>query len=196
MKSRNVQAPYPAPATARYNFKTDHIGADLRSSMQAKPRARRRPDPLAGIWDSEVVPILKAAPDIRPYVVFGEISRRHPEIGLGICRTLERRIRRWQELNDPGPDATFLLRPSPDQWFLTPRLVANFLKSAHQGTLKLPDLPAQTRTHPSISGIIKYCKSGTLQKRSKALLALAVICNIPLRYLASYPISSKPSLYR
>lgn len=34
-------------------------------SQKAAPRERRRPDPLAPYWDTEVVPILKAAPGIR-----------------------------------------------------------------------------------------------------------------------------------
>lgn len=34
-------------------------------SQKQKPRERRRPDPLAAIWDTEVVPILKASPGIR-----------------------------------------------------------------------------------------------------------------------------------
>jgi hypothetical protein len=49
---------------------------------------RRRPDPLAEVWDGEIVPILKSAPGIRAIAVLEEIRRRHPEIGTGIRRTL------------------------------------------------------------------------------------------------------------
>jgi hypothetical protein len=38
------------------------------------------------------VPMLQAAPGIRPVAVFEEICRRHPEIASGVRRTLERRI--------------------------------------------------------------------------------------------------------
>ena len=62
-------------------------------SQKKAPRERRRRDPLAGVWDSEVVPLLKSAPGLRPVAVFDEIRRRHPEIGAGIRRTLERRGR-------------------------------------------------------------------------------------------------------
>ncbi len=42
------------------------IENDLRLPSQKKaPRGRRRPDPLADVWDAEIVPILKAAPGIR-----------------------------------------------------------------------------------------------------------------------------------
>ena len=38
------------------------IEADPRlPSQKKKPRGRRRPDPLAGVWDSEIVPMLEAA---------------------------------------------------------------------------------------------------------------------------------------
>jgi hypothetical protein len=39
------------------------IEADPRLRLQKKPpRGRGRPDPLAGVWDSEIVPMLEAAP--------------------------------------------------------------------------------------------------------------------------------------
>jgi hypothetical protein len=42
------------------------VDADPRlPSQKAAPRARRRLDPLAAIWEADVVPILKAAPGIR-----------------------------------------------------------------------------------------------------------------------------------
>jgi hypothetical protein len=31
-------------------------------SQKRAPRGRRRPDPLAEVWDGEIVPILKSAP--------------------------------------------------------------------------------------------------------------------------------------
>ena len=53
-------------ATA-YRFEQDHR---LPSSRQ-KARGRRRPDPLAGFFDAEVVPMLTAAPDLRINVTGG-----------------------------------------------------------------------------------------------------------------------------
>jgi hypothetical protein len=70
------------------------------------------------------------------------------------------------------------------------------LRSAHQGILKLSDLPVQAKTNVSIINIINSCKSGSLAQRNKALLALAVVCDLPLCHLAKYPVSSTASLYR
>jgi hypothetical protein len=72
-----------------------------RPSQKKAPRGRRRPDPLAEVWDGEIVPILKSAPGIRAIAVFDEIRRRHPEIGAGIRRTLEGRMRSWRALAGP-----------------------------------------------------------------------------------------------
>jgi hypothetical protein len=52
-------------------------------SQKKEPRERRRPDPLADVWDDEVVAILKAAPGLRPIAIFEELIRRHPELGAG-----------------------------------------------------------------------------------------------------------------
>ena len=83
-----------AVAAAKAGFSTAagyRIENDPRLPSQKKaPRGRRQPDPLAAVWDREIVPILKATPGIRAIAVLGEIRRRHPEISPGIRRTLER----------------------------------------------------------------------------------------------------------
>src|SRR3954464_2511614 len=90
-----------AAAAAKASFSTAtgyRIENDPRLPSQKKaPRGRRRPDPLADVWDSEIVPILKAAPGLGAIAVLEEIRRR-PEIGPGIRRTLERRMRGWRAL--------------------------------------------------------------------------------------------------
>ena len=76
-------------------------------SQKKAPRERRRPDPLASVWEAEVVPILKAAPGLRAIAVLAEIRRRHPEISPGVRRTLERRMRAWRALAGPEQDVMF-----------------------------------------------------------------------------------------
>ena len=87
---------YGGAAVAKAGFSAAtayRIEQDPRLPSQKKaPRGRRRRDPLAEVWDSEVVPLLKSAPGLRPVAIFDEIRRRHPEIGAGVRRTLERRI--------------------------------------------------------------------------------------------------------
>jgi len=109
MKSRQTSAPAIAAAKAGFSRATGYrVEADPRLPSQKKtPRGRRRPDPLVDVWDAEIVPILTAAPGLRAIAVLAEIRRRHPEIGPGVRRTLERRIRTWRALAGPEQDVMF-----------------------------------------------------------------------------------------
>jgi hypothetical protein len=96
------------------------IDADPRlPSQKQKPRERRRPDPLAAIWDADVVPILQAAPAIRTVSVMAELRRRHPELNPNIRRTLERRIRHWRAKHGPEQDVIFRQEHEPGRMGLS-----------------------------------------------------------------------------
>ena len=82
-------------------------------SLESKPRSRRRPDPLADIFETDVVPILENSPGIRPVGVFEELMRRHPELGPGVRRTLERRIRVWRAEHGPEQEVIFRQKHEP-----------------------------------------------------------------------------------
>jgi hypothetical protein len=88
-------------------------------SQKKAPRGRRRPDPLAEVWDGEIVPILKSAPGIRAIAVLDEIRRRHPEISAGIRRTLERRMRTWRALAGPEQHVIFRQEHEPGRFGLS-----------------------------------------------------------------------------
>lgn len=76
-------------------------------SQRGGQRERRRPDPLAGIFDEVVVPMLEAAPGLRPIAIFEELRRRHPDMAFGSRRNLERRIRDWRAMNGQDRDVIF-----------------------------------------------------------------------------------------
>ncbi len=82
------------------------------TSTKKKPRGRRRRDPLEGIWDSQVLPILRSSPGIRPSAVYYELLRTNPELDKGVRRTLERRIRAWRAEN--GPDREVIFRQNKE----------------------------------------------------------------------------------
>ena len=87
---------------------------------QTKPsRGRRRPDPLAGIFDEEVVPMLIATPGLRPVAVFEELLRRHLELAPSVRRTLERRMRRWQAIHGEEQELIFRQRHEPGRMGLS-----------------------------------------------------------------------------
>ena len=109
MKLRRTNTVAAASAKAGFSAATGYrIENDPRlPSQTSKPRGRRRPDPLKHIFDSEVVPLLKAAPGIRAVAIFEEMLRRHPELGSGIRRTLERRIRAWRAIHGEEQEVIF-----------------------------------------------------------------------------------------
>jgi transposase InsO family protein len=103
-----------SPATAY------RLEKDARLPSQKKPpRFRRRPDPLAHVWDKEVLPMLKAAPGLRPIGVFEELRRRHPDLAPGVRRTLERRIRNWRALHGPEQEVIFRQEHPPGRMGLS-----------------------------------------------------------------------------
>jgi transposase InsO family protein len=96
------------------------VDADPRlPSQKEKPRERRRPDPLAAIWEADVVPILKAAPGIRTVSVMAELRRRHPDLNPNIRRTLERRITAWRAEHGPEQDVIFRQEHEPGRMGLS-----------------------------------------------------------------------------
>ncbi len=121
MKSRQTHPPTVAAAKAGFSTATAYrIEADPRlPSQKRKPRERRRPDPLASVWDSEIVPILEAAPGVRAVAIFEELCRRRPEIPPGVRRTLERRIAKWRALNGPNRDVIFRQEHPPGRMGLS-----------------------------------------------------------------------------
>jgi hypothetical protein len=109
MKFRHTDTAPIAAAKAGFSPSTAYrLDKDPRLPSHKKaPRGRRRPDPLARVWDSEIVPLLQTAPSLRPVALFEEIIRRHPELGTGIRRTLERRVRSWRALHGPDQEVIF-----------------------------------------------------------------------------------------
>jgi hypothetical protein len=109
MKFRQKDSAAVAASKASISVATAYrIESDPRlPSQKQTPRERRRPDPLADIFESEVVPLLKAAPGLRAVAVFEEMVRRHPALGAGIRRTLERRIRAWRAMHGADQEVIF-----------------------------------------------------------------------------------------
>ncbi|MGY4474451.1 hypothetical protein ACVILL_001865 [Bradyrhizobium sp. USDA 3364] len=77
MKYRQTDSPPGAAAKASFSPSTAYrIEKDPRLPSQKKgERGRRRPDPLADVFETEVVPMLKAAPGVRPVAIFEEMLR-------------------------------------------------------------------------------------------------------------------------
>jgi len=109
MKHRSTDPTPVAAARAGFSTATGYRTAqDPRlPSEKRTPRERRRPDPLADVFAADVVPMLKASPGLRPVAILEELLRRHPDLGPGIRRTLERRIRQWRALHGAEREVIF-----------------------------------------------------------------------------------------
>ena len=82
-------------------------------SEKRKGRGRRRPDPLAGIFAEEIVPLLEASPGLRAVALYEEMMRRHPHLHSGVRRTIERRVRAWKAKHGPEQEIIFRQRHEP-----------------------------------------------------------------------------------
>lgn len=109
MKYRQTHTTAVAAAKASISIATAYrMTKDAKLPSQKKvSRGRRRPDPLAEIFDNEIVPLLTAAPGIRSVAIFEEMLRRHPELDRGVRRTLERRVRSWRALHGEDQEVIF-----------------------------------------------------------------------------------------
>ena len=85
----------------------------LPSEKTKVPRGRRWPDPLAGIFEEQVVPMLENCPNLRAVNVYEELMRRIPQLDAGVRRTLERRIRAWRAQYGPEQEVIFRQRQEP-----------------------------------------------------------------------------------
>ncbi len=121
MKFRHNDRVAVAAAKAGFSTATGYrLASDPRApSHKADVRSRRRPDPLADIFDAEIVPLLKEAPGLRSIAIFEEMQRRHPELSVGVRRTMERRIRGWRALHGEEQEVIFRQTHEPGRMGLS-----------------------------------------------------------------------------
>lgn len=74
---------------------------------------RSSPDPLLKVWDTELEPMLKAAPRLQPMTLFEVLQERHPGKYPQVLRTLQRRVAAWKALHGDAPEVMFELRHEP-----------------------------------------------------------------------------------
>ena len=122
----------PSVAAAKASFSTAsayRVESEPRlPSQKQTPRSGRRLDPLAGIFDEEVVPLLVVSPNLRAVTIFDELCRRHPRLPASVRRTLERRVRQWRALHGPAQEVIFAQTHPPGRQGLS-----DFTATGHLG---------------------------------------------------------------
>ena len=79
---------------------------------QVKENSATR-DPLAAVWESELEPMLRREPRLKPMTLFEYLEEQYPGQYRQVLRTLQRRVRTWKALHGPVPEVMFMLRHEP-----------------------------------------------------------------------------------
>lgn len=77
---------------------------------RVEPRGwRTREDPLAAVWDCELVPLLQNAPELTGLSLLEYLDERYPgQYSDALLRTLQRRVKQWRAVH--GPDKAVIFR--------------------------------------------------------------------------------------
>jgi hypothetical protein len=101
---------------------------DTLPSQRGPRRWRTREDPLASVWEAEVVPLLRTDAQLNGVTLLEELQRRHPgEYGAGVLRTLQRRLRQWRAVHGAERDVYFAQEHPPGRLGLSDFTVADDL---------------------------------------------------------------------
>ncbi len=69
---------------------------------------RTREDPFIDVWEKEVVPLLKASPELTPITLFEKLQNDHPgKFHDTKKRTFQRRVSKWKALHGPDREVMF-----------------------------------------------------------------------------------------
>src|SRR4051794_23447918 len=120
MTSRHHHPQRAAAAASGISERTGRrIERDPRPPSQKaaeRPRRRQTVDPLDGLWQSDVLPLLLSRPGLRPVTLLEEMQLRHPGRDWDrLRRTLERRVRTWRGEHGPEREVIFRQDHPPGQ---------------------------------------------------------------------------------
>ena len=82
----------------------------LPSETKTERQWRTRPDPFDGVWEKEILPLLRgeAAGRLRATTIIEWLEERHPgRFSASQLRTLQRRLQDWRALNGPDQEVYF-----------------------------------------------------------------------------------------
>lgn len=75
---------------------------------------RTRCDPLAAVWESELVPLLERRPQLQALTLLEHLQEHYPgQYGRSVLRTLQRRVQQWRATRGPAKAVMFDLKHDP-----------------------------------------------------------------------------------
>jgi hypothetical protein len=116
-KRRSGSRQQAAAAAAGISLSSaQRIDAGRLQPRAAQPRQRRRPDPLAEVWEPLLLPLLERHPGLTPTTLLEHLQEQKPDQDWSsIKRTLQRRVQHWKAINGPSPQVMFPLAYEPGE---------------------------------------------------------------------------------
>jgi len=103
-------------------------GSQTLPSQRAPRDWRTRQDPLAEVWEAEIVPLLRSDAQLNAVTLLEEMQRCHPgEYGTDVLRTLQRRMRQWRAVHGAEREVYFAQEHPPGRLGLSDFTVADDL---------------------------------------------------------------------
>ena len=89
--------------------------------QKGQPRDwRTREDPFSQVWESELVPLLKANPGLKPTTLFEYLQAKYPnQYDRSKLRTLQRRVQQWKAVAGPPKEVMFCQKHEPGKMGLS-----------------------------------------------------------------------------
>jgi hypothetical protein len=139
LKFKNHRRTLPQPAAAAKAGISERSARRIETSNSLPSQRLLRPwrtreDPLAAVWEGEVLPLLVASPQLTAVTLLEELDRRYPgRYGPNMLRTLQRRVRHWRAVHGAEREVFFAQEHPPGRQGLSDFTVANDLDVSLQG---------------------------------------------------------------
>lgn len=110
------------PVAAKIAGLSERSGRRIESGDHRPKRGRprgRRADPLAVVWERELVPKLEVEPQLEPMTLYEYLVERYPVGYEKVLRTLERRVREWKAAHGKPKEVMFAQEHPPGEMGLS-----------------------------------------------------------------------------
>ena len=108
---KQVEAAYIADISERTGQRIDAgVHRPNIGTVKELPNPR---DPLAGVWENELEPMLRRDSRLQPMTLYEYLQEQYPGQYEQVLRTLQRRVKAWKVIHGPSPEVMFELRHTP-----------------------------------------------------------------------------------
>jgi len=91
---------------------SERSGRDIEQGNRGNPWEKERwrscPDPLVGVWESELMPMLEQTPSLTAITLLEYLQNKYDDAYPdSLLRTLQRRVKQWRALYGPEKEVMF-----------------------------------------------------------------------------------------